>query len=697
MAADPLFVDRDGADNILGYAQVNGVFVDGGADDNFYLLKNSPAIDRGDGWFNAATDRDGFVRADDPGTTNAGRNDYTPAVQSTSQFATSGSDVAKNFRSNNTFFAFTLPFAFPFYDGSYTAVNISTEGFLQFGDTTAGGDNQNSDAALALHRRIAPLWDNLRTDQTGDDIFINTSVANQVTIRWNATNEANNSDVQFSVTLFSNGQFRFDYGPGSTNLTPTVGVSYGNGRSEQLATGYDNASTLTSAHSILWTLQPGVADMGAYEFRGSSLDVTPPTIVASTPSAVQSGGNAVGQVSQLQLTLSEEVNPIDAAAPANYELRNAGPDHVFNSNDDIVDPLTPQYTVGSQIITLQIPSGPLAAGTYRLTVNSNINSSLHDLAGISLDGDANGTAGGAYVRTFTVLNPGDLNLDGKVSAADISALMTALANLNGYQTAHGLSLADLNSLADINHDGSVNNLDIQALIAAIATATPAPTFVRGDINGDGLANVADVSGLMTALSDLSDYQSSRHLSNSQLLAVADVNGDGHVNNIDFQSLISLDATTGTGGGSGSAASSGAAVISSTVENGNAAPAEIPHPIDISSALNLSTVPATMRGAQVATNPKSRNSAPISLATSLSAAATIKQPIQAMLGPVFASKINRPELSVELPTDLVDEFYSDFFGQDFDSFVTNAAESDSSCCDSNADVIDEALLDQLVSS
>src|SRR5262249_49318421 len=36
VAADPLFVDRDGADNILGYAQVNSVFVDGGGHDKFY-------------------------------------------------------------------------------------------------------------------------------------------------------------------------------------------------------------------------------------------------------------------------------------------------------------------------------------------------------------------------------------------------------------------------------------------------------------------------------------------------------------------------------------------------------------------------------------------------------------------------------------------------------------------------------------
>ena len=51
-----------------------------------------------------------------------------------------------------------------------------------------------------------------------------------MTFRWNATNEADDSDVNFAVTLFSDGRIRFDYGAGNTSLTPTVGISMGNGR-----------------------------------------------------------------------------------------------------------------------------------------------------------------------------------------------------------------------------------------------------------------------------------------------------------------------------------------------------------------------------------------------------------------------------------------------------------------------------------
>ena len=213
LVGDPLFVDIDGADNTLGYAPVGGGFRDGGPDDNFYLSKFSPAIDRGDRWNATATDLEGFGRVDDPGTPNAGRNDYFAAVLGSSQFAATG--TAQNWRSNNTYFTYTLPFPFPFYDSAYTTAYVSTEGFLQFGDATNAWDYANSAAKLVNYRRIAPLWDNLYTyGNASDDIFVDTSIVDQVTIRWNATNEADSSDVQFAVTLIQRWSFSLRLRPG---------------------------------------------------------------------------------------------------------------------------------------------------------------------------------------------------------------------------------------------------------------------------------------------------------------------------------------------------------------------------------------------------------------------------------------------------------------------------------------------------
>ena len=48
------------------------------------------------------------------------------------------------------------------------------------------------------------------------------------------------------------------------------------------------------------------------------------------------GGNVNMPTTQIVLNLSEPVNRIDAAALANYDLRSAGLDGVFDTGDDVI-------------------------------------------------------------------------------------------------------------------------------------------------------------------------------------------------------------------------------------------------------------------------------------------------------------------------------------------------------------------------
>ena len=66
------------------------------------------------------------------------------------------------------------------------------------------------------------------------------------------------------------------------------------------------------------------------------------------------------------------------------------------------------------------------------------------------------------------LTLGDVNEDGHVDAADIQAMMTALSDVNGFESTHNLTGAQFAQIGDVNDDGSVNNLDTQALIAMVA-------------------------------------------------------------------------------------------------------------------------------------------------------------------------------------------------------------------------------------
>src|SRR4029077_17247295 len=103
---------------------------------------------------------------------------------------------------------------------------------------------------------------------------------NQVTITWNVTNLADDSLVNFAVVLTSDGRIRFDYGSGNTNLHPLIGLSQGHNQAYRLSS-YNGQATLTSVNSIEFDLAPGFTDMGAYEFRGNSLDSTPPSVTSS--------------------------------------------------------------------------------------------------------------------------------------------------------------------------------------------------------------------------------------------------------------------------------------------------------------------------------------------------------------------------------------------------------------------------------
>ncbi|MFI5378942.1 MAG: right-handed parallel beta-helix repeat-containing protein, partial [Tepidisphaerales bacterium] len=98
ISANPQFLSAKGADQVLGYSTAGSGY-NGGGDDNFYLAAGSPAIDRGYTWAGYNTDILNQPRADDPGTTNAGSNNYVPADQGSSQYAVTG--TATGWRSSS--------------------------------------------------------------------------------------------------------------------------------------------------------------------------------------------------------------------------------------------------------------------------------------------------------------------------------------------------------------------------------------------------------------------------------------------------------------------------------------------------------------------------------------------------------------------------------------------------------------------
>jgi hypothetical protein len=179
---------------------------------------------------------------------------YAESDLGNSEFAAVG--VAQGWQEDEGEWPYTLPFTFPFYDGSQTSLTVCPNGLVFFGSFTGTTDG-NTTEKLKANRMIGPLWDDLRTDRTGGDIYIDESVGGEVTIRWSAVTASTEYPVNVSLTLTDNGTIRFHYGSGNTGLTPTIGVSNGDGVQYTLA-GYDAAASLTDADSLEFSIPDGL-------------------------------------------------------------------------------------------------------------------------------------------------------------------------------------------------------------------------------------------------------------------------------------------------------------------------------------------------------------------------------------------------------------------------------------------------------
>ncbi len=153
--------------------------------------------------------------------------------------------TAQGWQTDDGTWEYSLPFSFPFFGSTYDSVWVCSNGFIDFASSSS--DYSNSDAELIENVRIAPLWDDLKT-YSPHDIYIDAG-ADYVTFRWDAETYSGGYQVNMSTTLYADGRIQFHYGSGNTGLSPTIGISSGNG-SDYLLSMYNNAGQLPDANSL---------------------------------------------------------------------------------------------------------------------------------------------------------------------------------------------------------------------------------------------------------------------------------------------------------------------------------------------------------------------------------------------------------------------------------------------------------------
>ncbi len=225
---------------------------------------------------------------------------------------------ARGWHADDQAWLYALPFTFPFFGTEYSTCYICSNGFINFGSSSS--EYSNSDSGLIAATRIAPLWDDL-TCYSPDDIYIDESVPGEVTIRWDVVTYGSGYPCNFSATLFEDGRIQFHYGSGNSPITPTIGVSAGDGEHYLLAS-YNNAGSLTNANSLEFiaplTLPEGLVLSPEGEISGAPMElgVFQPTIRVT---------DSLNRTDQRQFTFEVVMGPPvaedqEVSTPANTPL-----------------------------------------------------------------------------------------------------------------------------------------------------------------------------------------------------------------------------------------------------------------------------------------------------------------------------------------------------------------------------------------
>jgi hypothetical protein len=168
--------------------------------------------------------------------------------EETKGFTTSGG-VAQDWKADEQCWTQALPFTFNFYGTDYNQVHVCSNGYLDFTNNVPA--YQNSTVDLINATRIAPLWDDL--DTTDGNIYVHQPDARSILFRWKAKKVLDNTWVNVSAVLHDTGDIEFHYGSGNKDLTPTVGLSSGNGTAYDISAFHSGETSLSGAKTLLFS------------------------------------------------------------------------------------------------------------------------------------------------------------------------------------------------------------------------------------------------------------------------------------------------------------------------------------------------------------------------------------------------------------------------------------------------------------
>ena len=220
-------------------------------------------------------------------TVNSGSDPYV-VTESAAQ-GLSGGTTANLFPSggDDKYASYNLPFAFPFYGVSRTAITVSSNGVLYFStpprrENNDANDSFSSSEGMQGQIMIAGLWDDLdlnRTARPDSGVYVSQPDASRVVFRWqgipcNPTQASEGactggSPINFEIELRTDGTIQMRYGS-NPGMFPVVGISGGEPDAYVVASHTSELTRLNLTNAPTVTFAPRVAPR--YSISGSVKD-----------------------------------------------------------------------------------------------------------------------------------------------------------------------------------------------------------------------------------------------------------------------------------------------------------------------------------------------------------------------------------------------------------------------------------------
>ncbi len=334
---------------------------------------------------------------------------------------------------------------------------------LQISGTAALG------AANGLSQTSAILMSNASAGTLDLNGFDQTAVSLSATSTTNQSIVQNSGTTTNTMTLNTKGNSTFNGAiNGSINLTIA-----GTGR--QILSGFNSYTGNTRINS--GTLQLGTD-----------------SAISGTSNLILAGGTFAtdGHMQTFSTPLSLLANStIDLGAGASIV--------------QFSDSHTQTWTAGALLRVSNWSGNITGSGTDQLLVGDSTKTGLSatQLSRIHFSGFhtgaafvVNGASGELVPANTTPLLRGDLNQDNHVNATDVTAMLTALTDINAYKAAHPtLDTFEASDILDVDKDGIVSNADLQGLLTTLKSGGGSVAPVPEPASAE-LAALGGVAGLL---------------------------------------------------------------------------------------------------------------------------------------------------------------------------------------------------------